>query len=127
MSQVIIDTHQHLWNLDRVAYPWLVPACGPIGRTFEPPELELQLGPAGVTHTVLVQSANSYADTEYMFEQASIFPWMIGVVGWVPLLFPDVAGRAIQRFKKHPRAAAGCAGPPGAESRLATMCKPRWG
>ena len=26
MSQLTIDTHQHLWNLDRVAYPWLVPA-----------------------------------------------------------------------------------------------------
>ena len=60
------------------------------------------LRPAGVTHTVLVQSANSYADTEYMFEMAAAYPWIIGVVGWVPLLFPDVAGRAIERFKKNP-------------------------
>ena len=102
MSQLIIDTHQHLWNLDRVAYPWLVPAFGPIARTFEPAELAPQLAPAGVTHTVLVQSANSYADTEYMFEMAAAYPWIIGVVGWVPLLFPDVAGRAIERFKKNP-------------------------
>ena len=102
MSQLIIDTHQHLWNLDRVAYPWLVPAFGPIARTFEPAELEPQLAPAGVTHTVLVQSANSYADTEYMFEMAAAYPWISGVVGWVPLLFPDVAGRAIERFKKNP-------------------------
>jgi L-fuconolactonase len=102
MSQLIIDTHQHLWNLDRVAYPWLTPDFGPICRTFEPPELEPQLGPAGITATVLVQSANSYADTEYMFEQTAIYPWISGVVGWVPLLLPDVAGRAIERFKKHP-------------------------
>ena len=38
MSQLTIDTHEHLWNLDRVAYPWLVPAFGPIARTFEPPD-----------------------------------------------------------------------------------------
>lgn len=102
MSQLTIDTHQHLWNLDRVAYPWLVPAFGPIARTFEPLELALQLAPAGVTQTVLVQSANSYADTEYMFEMAATYPWINGVVGWVPLLFPDVAGRAIERFKRNP-------------------------
>ena len=69
---MIIDTHQHLWDLDRVAYPWLVPEFGPIARTFVPADLEPQLAPAGVTHTVLVQSANSYADTEYMFEQAAL-------------------------------------------------------
>jgi L-fuconolactonase len=102
MSQLTIDTHQHLWNLDRVAYPWLVPAFGPIARTFEPPELAPQLALAGVTHTVLVQSANSYADTEYMFEMAATYPWIGGVVGWVPLLFPEVAGRAIERFTRNP-------------------------
>jgi L-fuconolactonase len=100
---MIIDTHQHLWDLDRVAYPWLVPEFGPIARTFVPADLEPQLAPAGVTHTVLVQSANSYADTEYMFEQAALHSWVAGVSGWVPLLFPDVAGRAIERFKRNRR------------------------
>lgn len=99
---MIIDTHQHLWDLDRVAYPWLVPEFGPIARTFTPADLAPQLAPAGVTHTVLIQSANSYADTEYMFEQAALYPWIAGVSGWVPLLFPDVAGRAIERFKRNP-------------------------
>ena len=102
MSQLIIDTHLHSWNLDRVAYPWLIPAFGPIARTFEPAELEPQLAPAGVTHAVCVQAANSYADTEYMAEMAAAHPWISGVVGWVPLLFPDVAGRAIERLKGNP-------------------------
>jgi L-fuconolactonase len=102
MSQLTIDTHLHSWNLDRVAYPWLVPAFGPIARTFEPAELMPQLEPAGVTRAVFVQAANSYADTEYMFEQAAGHPWIAGVVGWVSLLFPDVAGRAIKRFKRNP-------------------------
>ena len=39
---MIIDTHQHLWDLDRVAYPWLVPEFGPIARTFVPEDLELE-------------------------------------------------------------------------------------
>jgi L-fuconolactonase len=102
MGQMIVDAHQHMWNLDRVAYPWLTPDFGPLCRTYEAPELEPQLAPAGVTHTVLVQAANSYADTEYMFEQAALHPWMVGVVGWVPLLLPDVAGRAIERHRRNP-------------------------
>jgi L-fucono-1,5-lactonase len=102
MSWNIVDAHQHLWNLDRVAYPWLTPDFGVLCRTYEPSELEPQLAPAGVTHTVLVQAANSYADTEYMFEQATTYPWIIGVIGWVPLLMPDVAGRAIERFQRNP-------------------------
>lgn len=99
---MIVDTHQHLWDLDRVAYPWLLPEFGPIARTFVPADLEPQMEPAGVTHTVLVQSANSYADTEYMFEQAALHPYVIGVVGWVALLYPDVAARGLDRFSANP-------------------------
>ncbi len=102
MAPIIIDTHQHLWDLERVAYSWLTPDFGPIARTYTAAELEPQLAAAGVSHTVLVQSANSYADTEYMFEQAAIYPWIAGVVGWVPLLYPDVAGRVLARFTANP-------------------------
>jgi L-fuconolactonase len=102
MSRIVVDAHQHLWNLDRVAYPWLTPDFGVLCRTYEAPELEPQLAPAGVSHTVLVQAANSYADTEYMFEQAALYPWMVGVVGWAPLLMPEVAGRAIERYRGNP-------------------------
>jgi L-fuconolactonase len=102
MPQTIIDAHQHLWDLERVAYPWLTPDFGPIARTYVAAELEPQLAPAGVTHTVLIQSANSYSDTEYMLEQAAMYPWMVGVGGWVPLLYPDVAARVLERYRQNP-------------------------
>jgi L-fuconolactonase len=82
---MIIDSHQHFWDLDRVEYPWLVPAYGPIYRTFEPSELLPQLRAVGVDRTVLVQSANSFADTDAMLAQAAVEPWIGAVVGWVPL------------------------------------------
>ncbi|HZS90179.1 MAG TPA: amidohydrolase family protein [Chloroflexota bacterium] len=97
-----IDTHQHFWNLSRVEYPWLTADFGPIYRTFEPPDLEPLLREAGIDKTVLVQSANSYADTEYMLEQADRYPWIGAVIGWVPLLEPDEAARALERFAAHP-------------------------
>lgn len=97
-----IDAHQHFWNLEKVAYPWLVPAYGPIYRTFEAPELEPQLQAAGIDKTVLVQSMDSYKDTEYMLEVARRYRWIGGVVGWVPLLRPDEAAKKLEEFTKNP-------------------------
>lgn len=97
----VIDAHQHLWNLERVDYPWLVPEYGPLYRTYEYPELEPQLREAGVERTVLVQAADSYEDTEYMLEVADQWAYVAGVVGWVPLLRPDDAAQALDRFRRH--------------------------
>ena len=53
-----------------------------IARAFEPDDLEPLLRSVGVTRTVLVQSAGSDADTDYMFAFASDVPWIGGVVAW---------------------------------------------
>jgi L-fuconolactonase len=82
---MIVDSHQHFWDLDKVEYPWLVPAYGPIYRSFTPPELEPQLAAAGIDRTVLVQAANSYADTDAMLAQAAEHAFIGAVVGWLPL------------------------------------------
>ena len=82
---MIVDSHQHFWDLEEVEYPWLVPAYGPIYRTFAPAELAPQLAAAGIDRTVLVQAANSYADTDAMLAQAAEHDWSGAVVGWLPL------------------------------------------
>ncbi|RME81644.1 MAG: hypothetical protein D6775_13115 [Caldilineae bacterium] len=102
MSIPIIDTHQHAWDLSKVDYPWLVPEYGPLCRTYLVSELEPQLREAGITATVMVQSANSYDDTVYMLDQADFYPWIIGVVGWVPLTDPEETGKALERFTRNP-------------------------
>ncbi len=99
---VKVDTHQHFWNLEKVAYPWLVPEYGPIYRTFEAPELEPQVKAAGIDKTVVVQSMDSYEDTEYMLAAAATFKWIQGVVGWVPLLRPDEAAKSLEKYSKNP-------------------------
>lgn len=98
-----IDAHQHFWDLDRVEYPWLGPHVSAINRTYEPAELEPHLAATGVEATVVVQAANSLADTEYMLEQAGRYPWIAGVVGWVPLLEPTEAARALDEYGGHPK------------------------
>ncbi|MFC4121192.1 amidohydrolase family protein [Nonomuraea zeae] len=99
----VVDAHQHFWNLETGSYPWLTPEAGPIHRTFEPAELIPQLAAAGVDRTVLVQSMDSYADTDAMLAQADAHPFIGAVVGWVPLDRPDEAAAALERYRRHPR------------------------
>lgn len=99
-----VDTHQHFWNLDIVEYSWLIPAYGPLYRTYGPHELEPILKEAGVDKTVVVQSANSYEDTNYMLNQADRFDWIAGVIGWVPLTNPREAKHMLDsKYTRHPK------------------------
>jgi L-fuconolactonase len=96
-----IDTHQHYWNLQTGNYSWLKPEYGPLYRTYEPPELAPQLDAAGIDGTVVVQSANSYADTDAMLRQADMYTWIAAVIGWVPLVEPVEAANALDRYQRH--------------------------
>jgi L-fuconolactonase len=95
VNPLVIDAHQHVWNLDRAHYGWLGPDTPAIHRTIEFDELRPQLHEAGVAATVLVQSADNAQDTDYMFEVAARHPEVVGVVGWVPL---DRAAEAADRL-----------------------------
>ncbi|MEU4832897.1 amidohydrolase family protein [Streptosporangium sp. NPDC023615] len=98
----VVDAHQHFWNLETGSYPWLTPEAGPIHRTFTPEELLPQLAAAGVERTVLVQAADTYADTDAMLAQADAHDFVAAVVGWVPLHRPDEAAEALERYRRHP-------------------------
>ncbi|MFF1635345.1 amidohydrolase family protein [Leifsonia sp. NPDC058248] len=97
-----VDAHLHLWDLDRVEYPWLTAALGPIHRTFALTEVAPQLERAGVDRVVLVQAANSLEDSEAMFAVAADSPLVAGVVAWVDLLDPRAAAAQLDRWVGHP-------------------------
>jgi L-fuconolactonase len=96
----VIDTHLHLWDLAG-DYAWLTPAYGPIYRTFTADEAAAELARAGVDRAVLVQAADTYADTESMLAVADRYDFVAGVVGWVPLHRPAEAAQALDRFTAH--------------------------
>lgn len=99
---MIIDAHHHLWNVDRIRYGWLEQTgMDPIRRTFDTTELEPQLQSAGIDKTVLVQSLDSYEDTDFMLEIASRYDRIAGVVGWVPLDRPDEAARKLEQYSRN--------------------------
>jgi L-fuconolactonase len=101
---LVIDAHQHVWDLDRSEYAWLTPALNPLDRTFTEEELVPQLAACGVDRTVLVQAEDSTVDTDLMLETADRHADVVaGVVGWVPLERPHEAEIELERRIADPR------------------------
>jgi L-fuconolactonase len=100
---VVIDAHLHLWNTERLPYEWLQrPENAAINRTFGVEDFRSLAARAGVDRAVLVQAADTAADTEAMFEIASGHPEIAGVVAWVPLDRPDEAAIQLDRLAARP-------------------------
>jgi L-fuconolactonase len=100
--RVIVDAHQHVWDLTRSAYAWTEGT--PLHRSFAVEELLPDLATCGVDRTVLVQAEDSAADTDLMLETADRHPDVVaGVVGWVPLERPETLGAEVGRRLAHPR------------------------
>ena len=90
-----IDAHQHFWDLERGGYAWPTAAEAAIHRTFRPADLAPELAAAGIDRTVLVQAADTLADTDVTLATPAANPFVAGVVGWVPLEDPAAAEREL--------------------------------
>ena len=86
---VRIDAHQHFWQVERGDYFWLTPALEPLYRDFQPDDLAPLLAAAGVERSLLVQAAQTVAETEYMLSLAEAADFIAGVVGWVDFESPQ--------------------------------------
>jgi L-fuconolactonase len=102
MTQAI-DAHQHFWDPARVALPWLTEAHAPIARPFEPADLEPLLADAGIGQTVLVQAANSDADTDLMLEHAAAHEWIAAVIAWAELADAEKAAERLDELASQPK------------------------
>jgi len=89
-----VDSHHHVWRLDRGDYGWLTPAKAAIYRDFSLDDLRPHLAAAGIGATVLVQAAPTEAETRFMLAVARASDGLVrGVVGWADLATPDAAER----------------------------------
>jgi len=86
---VIIDAHQHIWDLEKADYPWLGPGLAAINRTMEFEELAPALEARGISGSVLVQAADNAEDTDLVLDAAGRHSQVVAVVGWAPLDRPD--------------------------------------
>lgn len=97
MTQMIADTHVHIWDFHRAEYAWLKNNTSILNRTYAIEELETPRKEAGISKGILVQAANNFEDTDWMLHVADNTPWIAGIVGWLPLTDPDATLKALQK------------------------------
>lgn len=89
---MIIDAHQHFWDPATGSCGWMTPEYAPILRAFGPDHLRPVLEQAGVDRTILVQTWHDLDETRDFLATAARTDYVAGVVGWVDLTDPNVAG-----------------------------------
>jgi len=90
-NHLILDTHHHIWQVSRGDYAWMTPDL-PIARDFMPADFAPELHRNGVTQTIVVQAADTEAETDFLLQIAQDTDWIVGVCGWLDLdsdAFPD--------------------------------------
>lgn len=97
-----IDAHQHFWDLKRGDYSWLTSDLAVIYRDFAPKDLRPFLDRHAIDATILVQAADTDAETDFMLALADEHAWIVGVVGWVNMEAPGAAAR-LRHLAKHPK------------------------
>lgn len=98
-----VDGHQHFWDPARVPLPWLKPEHEPIAHAFGPADLDPLRRAARIERTILVQSACSDEDTDFMFEHAARHDWISAVVGWIRLEDPEEAAARLEVLREQPK------------------------
>src|SRR4030081_2951330 len=89
---MVVDAHHHFWDPTRRDYPWMGDDLAAIRRPFGAAELATLIAAEGVDRTVLVQAIPSLAETREFLATAAQTGFIAGVVGWVDLTDPKVAG-----------------------------------
>ena len=91
-----VDTHIHVWDLDRAEYPWLEGDQSILNQTWLIDQLEEERKESGVVAGVLVQASSNTEDTDVMLETATKTEWINGVVCWLPLMDPSKTQRLLE-------------------------------
>ena len=94
-----IDAHQHFWRHDPVRDSWITDEMSLLRRDFLPAELETLLTENGMGGSIAVQADPSEHETCFLLELAERHPAVLGVVGWVDLLAPDLSER-LEHFSR---------------------------
>jgi len=90
-DHLIVDSHQHFWQVGRFDYPWMTPEVEVLRRDYLPPALASVLNRNGVDKTIVVQASNSLEESRWLLSLAEHNSFIGGVVGWADLQSADIA------------------------------------
>ena len=86
-----IDAHHHLWRYNAADFPWIGKGMEMLRRDYLANDLEEVAHRAGVSGTIVVQARQTIQETEWLSELASQSTLIQGVLGWAPLIDPNLA------------------------------------
>lgn len=91
-----IDSHQHYWKVERSDYHWMTPAVPVLCRDYLPVDLRPHLAEHKIQKTILVQAAQTVAETDFLLDLAANEDSIAGVVGWLDMEDAGFAARFAQ-------------------------------
>ena len=97
-----IDSHHHVWDLTVRPQDWIKgDAMNALLRNYSLDDLRGTAAAAGVTHTVLVQTIDTFDETPELLSLAKHDALAIGVVGWLDMESP-FAEEKLESYLGHP-------------------------
>jgi len=97
-----IDGHQHFWRVERGDYHWMDASVPALCRDYLPNDLHPSLIKHAIDRTILVQAAQSIAETDFLLELAAENEFIGGVVGWLDMDSEDFPSQ-FARYRKKPK------------------------
>lgn len=88
---MLIDSHHHLWEYSAEEYGWISDQMEVIRRSFGAAELRDVAAGSEVDGFISVQARQTLEETDALLRVADSEPLILGVVGWVPLMSPEIA------------------------------------
>jgi L-fuconolactonase len=98
----ILDAHHHLWKVSRGDYHWMTPDMTVLARDYLIEDLQPHLRKSSVERTILVQAAQTEAETDFLLDLASGSDVIAGVTGWLDLADPGFPKR-LAHYRRHPK------------------------
>ena len=103
MAQVTVDSHHHLWDIDRLHYAWMPPGDNVLKRNYLPNDMRPLLERNGIDKTVLVQAHESLDEARWLIDLAESGDFIAGAVVWVDLVDPPTSAGVLDELMQTAR------------------------
>lgn len=101
----IVDTHLHLWDLQRLRYPWLA-SVPMLNKHHLIEDYRRACGPVAVAKMVFLQCECDFAhfqeEADWVTEVSRVDPRIRGIVPWAPLEKGEAAEADLARLAANP-------------------------